>query len=158
MELNHKNVWYVAIPNPEIYNAPQPNGSSVTVNSHRRAIVAAILALVYPGLGHAYLRSWGRAVLWFGAVVATALVLIPNDIVMGISSIGDISAAWSAVPIEAAIGVMLVAVFNAVDAYWTGKRSMVAQDELRCPSCGRVLDEDLSFCHWCTIEYTVETN
>lgn len=129
----------------------------MTVNPRRRAVLAAVLALVYPGLGHAYLRSWGRAVLWFGAVIATAVMLIPTEVLTGITSVGDLPAAWAAIPIEAALGVLLVALFNAVDAYWTAKRTVVAHDDVRCPACGRTVDEDLSFCHWCTAEFAVES-
>lgn len=131
---------------------------AVTFISHRRAILAALLAVIYPGLGHAYLRAWGRALLWFGAVVMAAVFLIPTDVFTSVSTPGDVLSAWEAIPIEAAMGIAMIAVFNVIDAYWTGRRMTVATDELRCPSCGRALDEDISFCHWCTTEYTVETN
>lgn len=119
--------------------------------------MAAVLAVIYPGLGHAYLRSWGRALLWFGAVVLTAALLIPSDILAGISTPGDMMTAWEAVPTEAAIGVFLVAVFNVIDAYWTGKRLNFAEQGVRCPACGRPVDEDLSFCHWCTARLRTES-
>ncbi len=122
----------------------------------RRAIFAALLALVYPGLGHAYLRAWGRAILWFGAVLLTATLLIPTEIYTSVASVQDIPAAWADVPWEATVGVAIVALFNIVDAYWTGKRLSVPDNEVRCPSCGRTVDEDLSFCHWCTTELSIE--
>ena len=130
---------------------------AVTVHLHRRAVLAALLAVVYPGLGHAYLRAWGRALLWFGAVIVAAVFLIPSEVFASVSSPGDVLTAWEAVPVEAAMGIAMVALFNVIDAYWTGKRLTVQAQELRCPTCGRPLDEDLSFCHWCTTEYTLES-
>lgn len=129
----------------------------MTAQPHRRAILAALLALLYPGLGHAYLRAWGRALLWFGAVIVTGVVLVPTEVFTAIGGFGDIPGAVGSVPVEAAMGIGLVAMFNVADAYWTAKRIYITADELRCPSCGRSLDEDISFCHWCTTEYTVES-
>lgn len=39
------------------------------MSSHRsgkRLWLASALAVIYPGLGHVYLREWLRALLWFG--------------------------------------------------------------------------------------------
>lgn len=111
---------------------------------------------VVPGLGHAYLRVWGRAALWFSAAVLTASLLIPPEIYAAIEGFGDLPAAWGSISPEAALGIALVTLFNVVDAYWTGKRLAVPDDETRCPTCGRTVDEELSFCHWCTADLSVE--
>ncbi len=47
---------------------PMPTG--------RRAMVLAIvLSLLLPGLGHAYANRLGRALIWFGGTIVIALVL-----------------------------------------------------------------------------------
>jgi hypothetical protein len=44
----------------------------------KRPWLAVVLTLVVPGLGHAYLRLWGRAVLWFVLVLGTVITLVPG--------------------------------------------------------------------------------
>lgn len=121
-------------------------------DTHKRPWIAALLAIVYPGLGHVYLRSWQRGLLWFGAVVLTAIVFIPATIFEGVGTVADAVAATGAIPIEATIAISLVTLFNVIDAYLTAKRSNAAVGERHCEQCGRVVDEDLSFCYWCTAE------
>jgi len=38
-------------------------------------VIGVVLSLLIPGLGHAYLGSLGRALIWFGGTVAIALVM-----------------------------------------------------------------------------------
>jgi len=40
-----------------------------------RPLTAAVLALLIAGLGHAYLRRWGRAALWFATILGGGLAL-----------------------------------------------------------------------------------
>lgn len=125
-------------------------------DTRKRPWLAAVLAVIYPGLGHIYLRSWFRAILWFGAVLLTATVFIPNEVVDNIASVGDLILAAESVPLEAALALLAVATFNVIDAYWIAKRTNSLVDNVHCPHCGRVVDEDLAFCHWCTIEFQTE--
>lgn len=39
------------------------------------SVRAAILSLLVPGLGHAYLRRFGRALIWLAGLVAIAAVI-----------------------------------------------------------------------------------
>ncbi len=45
------------------------------MNDRYHPWLAAVLALVVAGLGHAYLRKWGRAALWFGMILGGGVVL-----------------------------------------------------------------------------------
>ncbi len=44
----------------------------------RRPWLAVLLAIVISGLGHAYLRRWGRALAWYVAITATLVFLVPD--------------------------------------------------------------------------------
>ncbi len=41
----------------------------------RALIIAVVLSLLLPGLGHAYMGRLGRALIWFGGTVVIALVV-----------------------------------------------------------------------------------
>jgi hypothetical protein len=49
-------------------NRPTPTGT-------RAVVIAVILSLVLPGLGHAYMGRLGRALIWFGGTVLIAVVV-----------------------------------------------------------------------------------
>ena len=49
--------------------APHETGSPVG-----QPVLAAVLALAWPGAGHAYLRRWRRGLFFLGVVVSTLLV------------------------------------------------------------------------------------
>lgn len=124
------------------------------MRSHRRAVLAAVLAVVYPGLGHVYLREWARSVTWFGLALLTAVVVVPESTVVALESNGlaALASAGEALPREAFLALLAVRLLNAVDAAVLGLRPAPGQDPetVACPSCGRELDDDLDFCHWCT--------
>jgi len=63
--------------------------------SRKRPWLAAALAFVYPGLGHAYLRSWLRAFIWFLLGVMTAALVTPEPVVTAYES-GGFSAMMTA--------------------------------------------------------------
>lgn len=124
------------------------------MRSHRRAVLAAVLAVVYPGLGHVYLREWVRAVAWFGLALLTAVVVVPESTVVALESNGlaALASASEDLPLEAFLALLAVRLLNAIDAAVLGLRPAPVQDPktVTCPSCGRELDDDLDFCHWCT--------
>ena len=128
----------------------------MSTDTRKRPWLAAVLAVIYPGLGHIYLRSWFRALLWFGAVLLTVTLFIPDATFEGIASIGDLLLVAETIPTEAAVALVVVASFNVLDAYWMAKRTNATVNDVHCPHCGRVVDEDLAFCHWCTIEFRTE--
>lgn len=121
-----------------------------------RPYIAAVLALAVAGLGHAYLRRWGRAAAWFATIVGTALVLV--------TVLTDPTATmeeWPMTVIAPIIGLFLL---SAVDAYrlaarGTSRTSSAGADDSEkasCPNCGRPVDPELEFCHWCTEPLTTD--
>lgn len=123
-----------------------------------RPWLAAFLALLVAGLGHAYLRRWRRAFMWFGWIFGTGLLLT--------AFFAD-SATADPVVLAPEILLPLVVLFlmSAVDAFRLGRadrrphspqESQPTTDEapsdagLACPYCGKEIDPDLDFCSWCT--------
>ncbi|WP_049971594.1 DUF7575 domain-containing protein [Haladaptatus cibarius] len=128
--------------------------------TRKRPWLAAVLALVYPGFGHAYLRQWLRALLWFAFALVTAMVFIPPETFQAVEGAG-FSAYYEqlqALPFEVTLPILVVQLCNVIDAYWSALRNNRAsattttdgEGEVRCPHCRRNVDEDLDFCHWCT--------
>ena len=119
----------------------------------KRPWLAALLAFVYPGLGHVYLREWLRAILWFGLVVSTTTLLVGGDVMPDELSIEAFVAASQALPLEASIALLAITVLSMADAYWMATQENQATEVVEgdtCPNCGQELDDDLEFCHWCT--------
>jgi hypothetical protein len=122
----------------------------------RRGLIAGVLGFLYPGLGHAYLRAWIRAVAWFGLAVVTAALVVPDSAYQafearGFQGVLDASESFGS---RVTLSLLLVRLFSVVDAYVLAvKQSSPATaetDAATCPSCGKELDEDLDFCPWCT--------
>ena len=122
----------------------------------RRSLVAAILALVYPGLGHVYLRAWFRAIAWFGVALIAAAMVLPESAYTafetdGFAGLIEVSRTLST---EAVLSMFVVRILNAVDAYLTGLQRPSEPEETveagSCPECGRDLDPELDFCPWCS--------
>lgn len=121
-----------------------------------RPAVAAVLALAVPGLGHTYLRRWGRAVAWFLTIVTAGVVLA--------GAFADPEASVSEWPLTVLAPVLGLFALSAVDAYLLAARSPAPASASasgtgsdggpagapRCPDCGREVDPELGFCHWCT--------
>ncbi|MBV0923704.1 zinc ribbon domain-containing protein [Halomicroarcula limicola] len=124
----------------------------------KRPWLAAVLAFLYPGLGHVYLREWLRAVLWFGLVYSTTALLIDGNAMAPLQNgftLDNLLAAAQNVPLEASVAVLAITALNMVDAYWMATRGNVTTEVLegtKCPNCGKELDDDIEFCHWCTTE------
>jgi len=128
-----------------------------------RPWLAALLSVVYPGLGHLYLREWLRSVLWVAIALGTVALAMPQGPASDASltdpgSIVDASNQMTAG--ASPVGVLVVVVVFAscaLDAYSLGRsaatrhrREAAGESVRECPHCGRELDEDLEFCHWCT--------
>jgi hypothetical protein len=125
--------------------------------TQRRPWLAAALAVLYPGVGHLYLRELRRAVAWFGVSFATAYVgILLSDVpVEDLQGLSGALRLQQLLPAEVVGVLFLVSALNVVDAYRVGKRQRDAgsrddDDAETCPSCGEELDEDLDFCPWCT--------
>lgn len=123
----------------------------------KRPWLAALLAIVYPGLGHVYLREWFRALLWFGLAITTLSLLVPAAAMPATDgvSLQALLEASQRVPREARIalfGIVLLSVFDAYRLATLENRKAETAAGGRCPHCGHDLEEgyDLEFCHWCT--------
>lgn len=122
-----------------------------------RPVVSALLSVLQPGLGHAYLRSWGRALLWFATWAATVAVVAdvsaPGEGVDVLSYLAEVVAALNDVGLVASIALAAVTVFATMDAYWLAARERHRRSGgTRCPNCGKEVDPTLDFCHWCTTD------
>ncbi len=123
----------------------------------KRAVIAGFLGMVYPGLGHVYLREWLRALAWFGVAVATAALVVPDSAIEAART-GGLDAIIEAsrnLPSNTVLALLLVRVVTAIDAVLIaldlGPTTDDESGELTCPNCGRELDKDIEFCHWCTV-------
>jgi len=121
-----------------------------------RVVLAGLLALVYPGLGHAYLREWLRALSWFGLALLTAALVVPASVVTAYQQGGltQLVAATQQLPTAALGALLLVRVLNVVDAV---RLALLAPrgaglEAGRCPHCGGPVDPELDFCYWCTAQ------
>lgn len=127
-------------------------------------LLAAFLGTVMTGLGHLYLRRWLRALGWLGATVATSALVVPDSAISTIRS-GAFPDPFSILPI------VLISAASVFDAYLIAKiRRRINRDHTNgsvgptgtdkspiCPACGKPVDTDLEFCHWCTTYFDIET-
>lgn len=89
-----------------------------------RPWLAAVLALVFAGLGHAYLRRWARALLWLGTIIGgnVALTMIYGP---GSSeAVPGLSIDMMVPPEEVLVPMMLVLLLSAVDAFLVGREQV----------------------------------
>lgn len=122
--------------------------------SEKRPWVAAVLSALLPGLGHLYSRMWGRAVFWFALALVATRFFMPGGAVPGTLSADALLSASSAVPVEVVFVVFSISALNVFDAYLMTLRrnhhTSGDEESRSCPNCGKNLDTDLEFCHWCT--------
>ena len=126
----------------------------------KRPWIAVLLAFLYPGLGHLYLRRWKRALFWFGLIVVVIMFLIPDSATPASVTLDSLFAAAEAIPVRVSLLILALSLLSVLDAYRLATRvnemarPATEQHEDRqleeCPSCGKELDEDLDFCPWCT--------
>lgn len=130
--------------------------------SRKRPWLAALLAALCTGLGHLYLRRWRRALGWLTALVAAAVLFVDPAVLEALAN-GTPVDPLSTLPL------LVVASLSVVDAYLiaqaqndlmraVGSQSRVPPQarmdgEQSCPNCGKELDTDLDFCHWCMTEF-----
>lgn len=126
-------------------------------------LIAGLLGFFITGLGHVYLRRWLRAFAWVGLAFAVTTVFVPESTAEAVvdGSLTDPSM------LEPMLPTLAVAVASALDAgliAWRNSRqaAQVAMtmeeadgDVVACPACGKVVEADLGFCHWCTTEFEV---
>ncbi|MFU8868916.1 zinc ribbon domain-containing protein [Natronococcus sp.] len=129
--------------------------------SRKRPWLAALLAALVTGLGHLYLWRLRRALGWLAASVLVTFLLVDQaafeTLAGGNLGTDAVLAVW---PMYAVVAL------SVVDAYLIARRpatdgesstdgestvpSADEDDAPACPHCGKDLDPDLEFCHWCT--------
>lgn len=128
-----------------------------------RALAAAGLSVFLPGAGHALLRDWIRALLFAGLFVSSVVVFFPVAELAGAGSTTEMSTIIDAeTTLVNQLFVSFIVMFAAVDAALRAVNTPTAADDgdddaTSCPNCGKALDEDLEFCHWCTTRLEEET-
>lgn len=125
--------------------------------------IAAVLGTVVTGLGHLYLRRWLRALGWVGVTIAVSALFVPEAALSALAS-GTLTNPLAVVP------VVLISAASAFDAFRiaAGKRANSVEARERtdtetdgtettvvCPACGKDVDPELGFCHWCSTEFEV---
>jgi len=88
-----------------------------------RPLLAALLAMALPGLGHLTLRRWGRALLWHltivgGGVALLALYDVPVESTLSVTEAAETAAA---LPTDVTLPIAILYVLSAVDAYLVGR-------------------------------------
>ncbi|ERG99666.1 MAG: hypothetical protein J07HQX50_00813 [Haloquadratum sp. J07HQX50] len=118
---------------------------------HRRPWLAVLLGVFVTGLGHVYLRRWGRGLTWFLLTIAATALFLPDATPAELLAGGGD-------PVQLAPA-LVVGIASLVDVYLQAHK--IAEQEAspdkelettNCPECGKELDDDLGFCSWCTTE------
>jgi len=129
----------------------------VAKTDEKRPWLAAALAFISPGLGHVYLREWVRAILWFGMLMLATSLLVPETAVPAATTPESI---WQtsmemveALSWQARAALVTVVLLSVLDAYRIATEINAAaaiEEGEQCPHCGKPIDDDIDFCHWCT--------
>jgi hypothetical protein len=110
----------------------------------RRQWFAGLLGILYPGLGHAYLRRWPRALGWFCLAIGVAVVLLDPVESGGVD--GAVRALRSAPP-STQFALSAVTAASGADAFHLARERETGPT---CPACGKDVDHGVDFCIWCT--------
>ncbi len=122
----------------------------------KRPWLAALLALLYPGLGHLYLRLWARSLMWFALMVSVVFLLLPEAALQPAdggfaAALQNVSDGLGQLTLESQLLLATITGLQVVDAYVLAHRGRREDDSgPACPACGKELDEELDFCPWCT--------
>ena len=134
--------------------------------SRKRPWLAALLAGLLTGFGHLYLRRWRRALGWLaGSFAATTLFVDPA------AAEALVNGTVTRETLTGAAPMLVVGGLSVIDAYLLARAQNTAastaasaaasaaasepseptdDERASCPHCGKDLDPELEFCHWCT--------
>ncbi|MUW15466.1 zinc ribbon domain-containing protein [Halorubrum sp. CBA1125] len=93
-----------------------------------RPVLAAVLAMALPGLGHLLLRRWGRALLWHVTIIGGGLALFGLYDVSIDPSMTNPTEVAAALPTDVTLPIVLLYVISAVDAYLVGRADAAERD------------------------------
>lgn len=137
------------------FDKPRVSNQTAT-RSRKRPWLAIVLTLLIPGLGHLYIREWVRALAWFLTYFLARYLLLPTELVPETFSREAFVEAAQATPVWASLAMFLIAFLCTIEVYILAQRynDRVARergaDAAACPECGKEVDTELEFCHWCT--------
>jgi len=128
------------------------------VGTRVRAVVVAILSLLFPGLGQAVLRRWVRALFFAGVFITTFAVFVPESAFTADATVDGVFAAARRVNDQLSefgtVALTVVQFAAMMDAYVQALRGERATTEgPTCPRCGREVEPTHGFCQWCTYEF-----
>lgn len=125
-----------------------------------RPYLAGLLGTLATGFGHLYLRRWLRGLGWIALAFAVTAAFVPEQTMEAMTTGGTVSDEADLYP------TMAVQMAGAFDAFLLAYREttrvdpdldvpVLSEDEttVTCPNCGKEVDADLEFCHWCTTEF-----
>ena len=120
-----------------------------------RALFAGGLSIFLPGAGHALIRDWLRALVFAGLYFSAVWFFFPISQMVDAASFSEgMDIANTQTDTMAQFFIMFIALFAAIDATFRAvgfpPNSSDSSDGPSCPQCGKELDDDLTFCHWCT--------
>jgi len=128
-----------------------------------RPYVAGLLGTIATGFGQFYLRRWLRGVGWLALAFAVTFAFVPKGTLVSMSSgeaIADSTALYPtmAVQFAGAFDAFLLAYRSRTESDVTPEIDVPVVSEenpgmVTCPNCGKDVDADLEFCHWCTTEF-----
>ncbi|MDB9280015.1 zinc ribbon domain-containing protein [Halorubrum ezzemoulense] len=130
------------------------------VSLRKNPLLAALLGTLATGLGHLYLRRWVRALGWLSASFAATVLFVPESTLSAVSS-GTLVDPFSLLPLVLVTGISVLDAYlvanaerRSDDARASDAAGATEADESpACPACGKPVDPDIGFCHWCTTEF-----
>ncbi|WP_323676266.1 zinc ribbon domain-containing protein [Halorubellus sp. PRR65] len=147
-------------------------------SSTRRPWLAAVLGVIATGAGHLYLRRWLRAVGWLALATVVTTVYVPESALMATAG-GDTVPLEQFLPTLTVIALSVADAYllarldnrqqSSPGASESGRVNAASQgsattadaqptpsvdddEAVECPHCGKPLDPELEFCHWCTTD------
>ncbi|WP_049915732.1 zinc ribbon domain-containing protein [Haloferax mucosum] len=122
-----------------------------------RPWIAALFGVFITGAGHLFLRRWRRASVWIALAISVVFLFVPESARVALLSGGPRPPLMDVAP---ALAVTLV---SALDAFLLGVQQAAESstphtpgedaETVSCPQCGREIDAELDFCHWCTVRF-----
>lgn len=118
----------------------------------KRPWLAAVLSTFGTGLGHIYLRRWKRALGWVFVAGAVTYLFVPQTafeaFVTGSGGLRPMAPLLAVASLSTADAYLQAHIHNAIVRVTAEPEGTLTH----CPQCGKELDSDLEFCHWCTVE------
>ncbi|OVE84582.1 zinc ribbon domain-containing protein [Natronolimnobius baerhuensis] len=120
-----------------------------------RALLAGGLSVILPGAGHAVLRDWVRALIFAGLYLSAIALFFPVEQIASAGSITEGAELAQETETMGQFVLSFIVLFAAIDATFRSlgfppNSSSADVEGPTCPECGKELDDDLEFCHWCT--------